>query len=88
MIEPAGSNLIVRPEGRLGCGIVVAIGPMCYVGYGDRKLLQSLQIGQRVLFPKYNGVEVHVNGELLLVLDAKVIEGVVGSGDIVGCDEV
>ena len=67
---------IVVPEGareKKAVGEVLAVGPKCTdVGPGDM-----------VLFPKYGGDDVEVDGEKLLVIPEAQLYAIVGAGHVV-----
>jgi chaperonin GroES len=58
-------------------GEVLAIGPGKVLDNGKRTALE-VQIGQRVLFARYAGTEVKIDGEEYLILRESDIMGVVG----------
>jgi chaperonin GroES len=47
--------------------IVVAVGPGTVFGNGD-KMTIDLEVGDKVVYSKYQGTEITVNGEDLLIL--------------------
>lgn len=57
-------------------GEVIAVGPGKVLDNGKRSNL-DLQVGQRVLFAKYAGTEVKVEGEEYLILRESDVMGIV-----------
>jgi chaperonin GroES len=57
-------------------GEVLAIGPGKVLDNGKRTVLE-IQVGQRVLFAKYAGTEVKLDGEEYLILRESDIMGIV-----------
>lgn len=60
-------------------GEVLAVGPGAVLDNGDTRAL-SVRTGDRVLFDKYAGTEVKVDGEELLILRESDILAVVDGG--------
>ena len=58
-------------------GEVLAVGPGKQDEDGDRIAL-TVKVGDRVLFGKWGGTEVKVNGEDLLIIQEKDIYGIIG----------
>lgn len=76
--QPLGSRVVIRPveqESRTPSGLIIPetakekpqIGVV--VAIGDDESIQ-VRVGDRVLFPKYSGNEVKVNGVEYLIIDA------------------
>ena len=57
-------------------GEIVAVGPGKFLDNGTRTTLE-VKVGQRVLFAKYSGTEVKVDGEEYLILRESDILGIV-----------
>ena len=57
--------------------IVVAVGPGVTFGNGDR-LVPDVNVGDKVLFSKYQGTEVTVDKEQFLILSYRDILAVIG----------
>jgi chaperonin GroES len=57
-------------------GEVVAVGPGKFLDNGTRTTLE-VKVGQRVLFAKYSGTEVKIEGEEYLILHESDILGIV-----------
>ena len=85
MIRPLGDKVVVKPsegeEKTVGGivlpdtakkkpqeGTVVAVGPGRILDSGERKA-PALEVGQTVIYAKYGGNEVSVDGEDYLILD-------------------
>ena len=58
-------------------GKILAVGPGKVLDDGKRVTLE-VQVGQRVLFAKYAGTEVKIDGEEYLILRESDIMGIVG----------
>ena len=58
-------------------GEVLAVGPGKRNDKGDFVVL-NIKVGDRVLFGKWGGTEVKVNGEDLLIIQEKDIYGIIG----------
>jgi chaperonin GroES len=76
--QPLGSRVVIRPveqESRTPSGLIIPetakekpqVGIV--VAVGDDESIR-VRVGDRVLFPKYSGNEVKVNGVEYLILDA------------------
>lgn len=57
-------------------GEVIAVGPGKMLDNGSRQAI-DVQVGEKVLFAKYSGTEVKLEGETYLLLAEKDILGVV-----------
>ncbi|HLI57237.1 MAG TPA: co-chaperone GroES [Actinomycetota bacterium] len=57
-------------------GIVLAVGPGQY--HEGQRIALDVKEGDRVLYSKYGGVEVKIDGEDLMVLNEREILGVIG----------
>ena len=58
-------------------GEVLAVGEGAYNDDGDR-IKPDVKVGDRVLFGKWSGTEVKVNGEDLIVMKESDIMGIIG----------
>jgi chaperonin GroES len=58
-------------------GTILAVGPGRVLDNGKRAALE-VQVGQRVLFAKYAGTEVKIDGEEYLILRESDIMGIIG----------
>jgi len=58
-------------------GKILAVGPGKVLDNGKRVSLE-VQVGQRVLFAKYAGTEVKIDGEEYLILRESDIMGIIG----------
>ncbi len=58
-------------------GEILAVGPGKVLDNGKRAALE-VQVGQRVLFAKYAGTEVKIDGEEYLILRESDIMGIIG----------
>jgi len=58
-------------------GKILAVGPGRVLDNGKRVALE-VQVGQRVLFAKYAGTEVKIDGEEYLILRESYIMGIIG----------
>jgi chaperonin GroES len=78
-IEPLGTRVLVRPvekESKTSSGIILPEtakekpkqGVIAAVG-DDEEMLTNLSIGDRVLFPKYTGTEIQVDGVDYLIME-------------------
>ena len=56
---------------------VIAVGPGVTFGNGDR-LVPDVNVGDKVLFSKYQGTEVTVDGEEYLIISYRDILAVIG----------
>ena len=88
-IQPLGTRVLVRPDtesetrtsgglyipetakDKPQTGIVIAIG--------DLEEDIKVTIGQKVLFPKYTGTEIKIDGEVHLIMDAEDILAIVNN---------
>ncbi|HLI69773.1 MAG TPA: co-chaperone GroES [Ktedonobacteraceae bacterium] len=92
-IKPLGDRIVVKPlsgETQTKSGIVLpdtakekpqegevlAVGPGKVLDNGKR-VSSEIQVGQRVLFAKYAGTEVKMDGEEFLILRESDIMGIV-----------
>jgi chaperonin GroES len=57
--------------------IVIAVGPGITFGNGD-KMTMDIEVGDKVLFSKYQGTEVTVDNEKYLILGYRDILAVIG----------
>ncbi|MFH1086729.1 MAG: co-chaperone GroES [Chloroflexota bacterium] len=88
-LQPLGSNLVIEPteeEERTAVGIilpetakqkpqrgiVLAIGPGRRLDSGEREAM-DLEVGDKVLYPKYGGTEIKVGDKNLLIIGADSI---------------
>ena len=92
-IQPLGDRVVVKASGRETVtksgivlpdtakekpqeGEVLAVGPGKVLDNGKRTTLE-VQVGQKVLFAKYAGTEVKLDGEEYLILRESDIVGIV-----------
>src|SRR2546426_4638151 len=92
-IQPLGDRVVVNPLGRESVtksgivlpdtakekpqeGEILAVGPGKVLDNGKRTTLE-VQVGQRVLFAKYAGTEVKMDGEEYLILRESDVMGIV-----------
>ncbi len=92
-LRPMGDRIVVKPLARETVtksgivlpdtakekpqeGEILAIGPGKVLDNGKRTTLE-VQVGQRVLFAKYSGTEVKIDGEEYLILRESDIMGIV-----------
>jgi chaperonin GroES len=73
---PAGLFIPDNAKERPLIGVVVAVGDGKYSESGVR-IAPSVKAGDRVLFPKFGGTEIDLNGEKLLMLKDSEIHGIV-----------
>ena len=59
-------------------GEVVAVGPGRWDEDGEKRIPMEVSVGDRVLYSKYAGTEVKVDGEELLVVPARDILARIG----------
>ena len=59
-------------------GTVMAVGPGRWMDSGNQGVM-TVKIGDRVLFGKYTGMEVAINGEALIVMTEDDVLGVLQS---------
>lgn len=79
--ETSGGGMIFIPEPareKLNQGVVRATGPGRIDEKGNRVPME-IKVGDRVLFGKYDGAEIEVEGEVLLFMR---------EGDLLGVQEV
>ena len=93
MLRPLGDRLVVRVLARETVtksgivlpdtvkekpqeGIILAVGPGKVLDNGKRAALE-LQVGQRILFAKYAGSEVKIDGEEYLILRESDVVGII-----------
>jgi chaperonin GroES len=91
-LQPLGDRVLVRPEEKEEAlpsglvipdtakekpqeGLVLAVGPGAYIE--GKRVPLDVKEGDRVLYSKYGGTEVKVDGEELLVLSERDILAVV-----------
>lgn len=91
-LKPLADRVLVRPEDTdeaLPSGLVIpdtakekpqegsviAVGPGAY--YEGKRIALDVKEGDRVIFSKYGGTEVRVNGEDLLILSERDILAIV-----------
>lgn len=95
-MKPFGQRILVRPETpssalpgglvapetairRPETGVVVSVGDQCVTGAWN-----EFEPGDRVLFARYSGIEMTVDGEPLIVLSTSEVLGIEqGGGEIV-----
>ena len=92
-LRPLGDRVVIRPLAREAVtksgivlpdtakekpqeGEILAVGPGKILDNGKRITLE-VKIGQRVLFAKYSGTEVKIEGEEYLILRESDILGIV-----------
>jgi chaperonin GroES len=78
--QTTSSGLIITPSSseKPSEGIVVAIGPGITLQDGS-KVIPDLEVGNKVVFSKYGGTPVDVDGEEYLILPYRDIFVVLGS---------
>jgi chaperonin GroES len=59
-------------------GTVVAVGPGRFNEDGDERVPMDVSVGDTVIYSKYGGTEVKVEGEDYLILSARDVLAVVG----------
>ena len=59
-------------------GEVVAVGPGRFNEDGDERIPMDISVGDRVIYSKYGGTEVKVQGDEYLILSARDVLAVVG----------
>ncbi len=85
-IQPLGTRVLVRPEEeelRTKSGILLPetakekpqIGVV--VAIGDEEEDIKVKVGQKVLFPKYTGTEIKIDGEEHLIMEADDILAII-----------
>lgn len=92
-LRPMGDRLVVKPLARETVtksgivlpdtakekpqeGEVLAVGPGKVLDNGKRTDME-IQVGQRVLFAKYSGTEVKIDGEEYLILRESDVMGII-----------
>lgn len=81
-LEPLGSLVLIRPdapEAVSAAGVILpdaaqekpCVGEVLATGTG----CTVLRVGDRVLFPKYTGTDVELEGEILLVVKESEVQG-------------
>jgi chaperonin GroES len=92
-LRPLGDRVVVKPLARETVtrsgivlpdtakekpqeGEILAVGPGKVLDNGKRTTLE-VQVGQRILFAKYSGTEVKIEGEEYLILRESDILGIV-----------
>ena len=79
IIEPLGARVLIRPlekETQTASGIILPEtakekpqqGTVEAVG-DEEEMVSGLAVGDRVLFPKYTGTEIEIEGVTLLIMD-------------------
>ena len=58
-------------------GEVVAVGPGRFNEDGDERIPMDVKVGDRVIYSKYGGTEVKVEGEEYLILSARDVLAIV-----------
>lgn len=86
-IQPLGTRVLVRPdnesESRTSSGLYIPetakekpqTGVVIAIGDEDEDI--KVQVGQKVLFPKYTGTEIKLDGVEHLIMDADDILAIV-----------
>ncbi|HEY57314.1 MAG TPA: co-chaperone GroES [Anaerolineae bacterium] len=85
-VKPLGTRVLVRPEEeelRTKSGILLPetakekpqMGVV--VAIGDEEEDIKVKVGQKVLFPKYTGTEIKIDGEEHLIMDSDDILAIV-----------
>jgi len=86
-IQPLGTRVLVRPdnesESRTSSGLYIPetakekpqTGVVIAIGEEDEDI--KVQVGQKVLFPKYTGTEIKLDGVEHLIMDADDILAIV-----------
>jgi chaperonin GroES len=86
-IQPLGTRVLVRPdnesESRTSSGLYIPetakekpqTGVVVAIGDEDEDI--KVQVGQKVLFPKYTGTEIKLDGVEHLIMDADDILAIV-----------
>ncbi len=65
---PSGLVLPETAKEKPQKGEVLAVGPGEWNDEGDERIPMSVKVGDKVIFAKYAGTEVKVDGEKLLIL--------------------
>ena len=60
-------------------GTVVAVGPGRFNEDGDERIPMDVAVGDTIIYSKYGGTEVKVEGEEYLILSARDVLAVVGT---------
>jgi chaperonin GroES len=60
-------------------GSVVAVGPGRFNEDGDERIPMDVAVGDTIIYSKYGGTEVKVEGEEYLILSARDVLAVVGT---------
>ena len=87
-IKPLGSRVLIRPEEeepRTSSGILLPetakekpqIGVVIAVGNIDEEDEIKVEVGQKVLFPKYTGTEIKIDGVEHLIMDVSDLLAIV-----------
>ncbi len=87
-IKPLGSRVLIRPEEeepRTSSGILLPetakekpqIGVVVAVGNIDEEDEIKVEVGQKVLFPKYTGTEIKIDGVEHLIMDVSDLLAIV-----------
>jgi chaperonin GroES len=93
-LRPLGDRVVVKPLARETVtrsgivlpdtakekpqeGEILAVGPGKVLDNGKRTTLE-VKVGQRILFAKYSGTEVKIEGEEYLILRENDVLGIVG----------
>jgi chaperonin GroES len=58
-------------------GTVVAVGPGRFVEDGDKRIPLDVSVGDKVIYSKYGGTEVKVEGDEYLILSARDVLAVI-----------
>ncbi len=78
-VQPLGSRVLIRPEeeeARTSSGILLPetakekpqIGEVIAIGDEEEEI--PVKVGQKVLYPKYTGTEIKIDGVEHLIMDA------------------
>lgn len=78
-IEPLGARVLIRPlekEAQTASGIILPEtaeekpqqGTIEAVG-DEEEMMSDLEVGDRVLFPKYTGTEIEIDGVTYLIME-------------------
>ncbi len=73
--SPGGIIIPDNAKQPLTRGTVVAVGPGKFEG--DRRVEPDVKTGDRILFGKYSGTEVKLDGEELLIMPEDDVYGVI-----------
>lgn len=87
-VQPIGTRVLVKPdseeESRTSSGLYIPETAKekpqtgLVMAIGDEEDGIKVQVGQQVLFPKYTGTEIKLDGVLHLIMDADDILAVIG----------